>query len=294
MNRPAGISLRGPTTVKIKGTFQTRKASDTVQSYIQQWDWTGNIKPQMDTAVNTLGANALHISSVASAVNSGYVTQPQLLARLKQQLDYCTTVLKIAVYVGLFYSYADLAVSTNQTVGGAIAALCEQYPNVVGFDLCNEMGGTPAQIDSAMRTWLPIVRANTSLPFTASINATGSAALSGATVKALSPYVDFYDFHNYPGASGTLAPADFAALRASAYYKPWVIGESGQSRANGSTAVGARWVGNGALSNEKDCFGAFGYTLLDFVDDLGIYSTTLGVSPDTDMTTAFASWPARL
>lgn len=284
------MSLRAPSTVKIKGTFQSRKSTDTVQSYIAGWDWIGNIKPQMDAAV-ALGANALHLSSVASAVQLGYVTQQQLLDRFKQQLDYSVR-LGVAVYVGLFYAISDLTNATNQTTAGAVAALCEKYPNVIGYDMCNEITGTPGDINTAMAALVPVMRANTSKPLTCSLNITSAALLTGASVQALASWVDLYDFHNY--AATPLVPADFATLRGSSFYKPWLIGESGQSRASGSTAVLARWNANKVLAAEPDCFGAFGYTLIDFIDDFGIYSTTLGGSADTDMTGPFANWPARL
>jgi hypothetical protein len=157
------------------------------------------------------------------------------------------------------------------------------YPNLIGFELVNEInaqnvGLTAQQASEIMATLVPSARTKTSLPLSSSLTLNTKAMLSDATAQAVVPWCDFIDYHPYfdllSSAPGEITPADIAPLRANKWWKPFLIGESGQAVLSGSARQTATWAANGQILQMNDCLGAMGFCVTDYENSQqwGVYS----------------------
>jgi hypothetical protein len=286
-HRPGGSRLLSGGGTKVKGLCVTHK-----YGYITgDWatDWVNWYKPQIDLAV-VQGANCvkLYDNGQATTQNNGVSTAAQAI-NYPQFLTYAAQrgLLVYCVFGGPG-TWSANGTTQFASMLGTWAALLNQFPNVIGIDLCNEINnGGPAI--SLAQTWvtagMAAIRAVTNIPVTASICILAQSDLSSAYISAIAPLVDFIDIHPYL-ASGVAASPDIwadqiIALRTNSWWKQFLIGESGQSVAAGSRQP-ITWQANGQLLALSDCLGVMGFSVADFdvgpSNQWGMYGSDLTTS----------------
>jgi hypothetical protein len=191
-----------------------------------EWNtlWGSYIKPQIDAAAS-VGANAIRMMGAAPGVIEGLCTQDQYINGYERLVDYCATQ-GIWVYACLSASqeWFGRSVASVMPVMLAQATMLDSKPNVIGIDVCQEIGLTPGFIssssthDAASQLVAP-VRAVTTLPLTCSVtvanNTTaGAAQFAATTVTDYNDLFDFFDYHpyyDYPSVSDVATAANAAA-----------------------------------------------------------------------------------
>jgi hypothetical protein len=301
--RRGGDRLRLPTNIKVR-CLQIQRMLDeptTANMYVN-WRWAANLKPQVDLAV-AQGANCVKFANSILAIIGGSMTRAAHNINMKQFLDYTVTK-GIYVYWTLHYSEEDAALTDPATLAEAVAALqlLATYPNVIGCDITNESNipGGIYLFSSCAQPVAVLRAAAPAIPLTGSVYVTTAASFTGGGANAFTPafwapLIDFWDFHPYYG-SGDPSPGDLAAFRASATYKPFVIGECGQVDGAGQAAQTSRWTALGVLAGQADCLGVNGYVVADSIASpsyYGMYSNSPAFVEKTWISAPFHGWPVH-
>lgn len=254
-----------PTDANFYGFFLTIPASfsGSAAGIYTNWDFATQWKPQIDAIKNTPGANFVVLFGAAvgdHGVAAPWVGSPSnlvtYLAECREVLDYCY---KSGLYVMVYgvttelnwypgtLTYAD-AIPTLV----AHAALCAEYPNVIGFVLVDEPyangNTTPLPTGANLTTMYNDVKAGvpSNFPIAAASNPCGNyiggggadvwnysgSQNQGNNLDAMAPICDFFVFHPF------YAPvlSDTSALRA-AYPNKQIIMPSSVAQTNAATAA---------------------------------------------------------
>lgn len=302
LNTSFGSKIRG-----INAVPKSTHPGFTLDEYLwMAWDWTGWVKKQVDVSV-ALGANCLKLTGCNAAYMHFPASRSAILSQLRQYVEYCAG-LNVMVYEG---GAAPSLYSSDPA--GYIAALVakaqvlDQYSNVVGMDLCNEINtgtaalkfypnNSPAAASSFMSKAVPAVRAVSSLPLTASITLNTKAMLSDTWVQAVAPWCDFIDYHPYFNINqvtlAEITAADITPLRSNSWWKPFLIGESGQAVSTSASRMTSTYQANGGISALPDCMGAIAFCTTDYEATFKWGMTDSSFATRSAVTTPFQSWPA--
>ena len=200
---------------------------------IQNWDWTGSIKPQIDYLVgNNVGCNVIRFSTQCQGVPKGLFTQAAFDACVIQVADYCKYLGVYLYYSPMRYDNASLLNLPYATVAAQVAGTCltlqNNYSNIVGIDVLQEAyfavnngACTTAYLGQVITE---MKRLGVTLPLTCSSVDTLTAAGGGATwLNGAAQYFDYLDCHFYYTAADDL----FEYLLANNPGKDIVVGEFG-------------------------------------------------------------------
>lgn len=272
-----GVALRQPGTlvaapVKLWGSNITVKAAHagSFKALFSEWDWAGWIQVQVDRAVS-VDANAIRLIGDVAGVNDGTFTQATYNARWVQLAEYCASK-GLYLYPCLSGSsqFAGLSLAQIQAVMVSTTHALSAYPNVIGFDIVNEVdnwqssqGISYATQLSNMATLSAAVRNVTTVPITYSmvIHVEGDwATLAGAAAVDYANSVDFFDAHIYQPSLTPHSPDPFLTAAGA---KPLVVGEYGATQADGASVRTIRYDNIRALSERADILGAFSWAIND-------------------------------
>jgi hypothetical protein len=264
-----------------------------------QWTAGNQMKAQIDLAIG-LGANAVKITAPLGSFVTGGSTQATATTNMKVMLDYVAAA-GLQFYWNLSI-YSQLVSATNAPIAGAamsgILAVLNQYPNVFAVDVINEInfGQTMATAKAWMDGLTNQVRAATSKPISYSLSVQSAFDFGGVWPEFSAAYVDYQDFHMYYTTANPVADVtNHYFADAAANPRPYFVGESGLSAANGQSAQSARWDCAGKLAADSRSRGAIGFTTVDFggasTGDYGIYESDL-TTERTWLATSFSAWPS--
>lgn len=202
------------------------------------WDWS-YVKDSIDLTV-TRGVNVFRAIGVTNVVTGGVLTRAQYLARHQQIADYCQAI-GIRYYpVGGSLTHrgsaSDAAVTAEVTA--LYQAMVPYGDTILGFDMFNEFQDDPRGLVTAQAMVASTSAAirgagSTPIPVTASL---GVDIQNPAQIRAITPHVDYLDFHLYLTTAYMQAnPTLFGFLQQVAPGYRVVIGEAGINRYGGST-----------------------------------------------------------
>lgn len=300
--RLASASIAAP---KIKGGNIVPKPLAGPPGLWAEWDWTNWIKPQVDRAM-ALGLNAIRIIGapqvVLARINPDLPAIPlaTYIARWEQLATYCqenglrlypSLTEKWAYMYTQFgglggvppWNFRDPAVTSVIT---ASAAALAKYPNVIGFDIFQEGGGSHSDgltVDDVLALYAAIRRVAPNVPLTTS-DSSGSYPTAEAfwqDTESLSYQLwvhpdgaDFVDVHIYlEGVDPTQIDSLIQRTKL-----PVLIGEYGGGQDIPAHARIARYESAQRLHNRVDILGSFVWALADqgTTDDkrFGVFDNT--------------------
>lgn len=296
---------------KLKGGNVVPKPSVGPPGLWAEWDWENWIKPQLDRAVS-LGLNAIRIIGAPQVVLADTspglpaITSARYVARWEQIAQYCLDH-GLALYPGLNEKWAYMYTQfggrggmppwdfQDPEVTAVIVASAEalsRYPNVIGFDIFQEGGGSHGDgllIEDVLALYGAIRAAAPDVPLTTS-DSSGSYATSAEFWNNTTslPYqlwthddgADFVDIHVY--LEGVVGSEINGLLKRTG--RPVLIGEYGASQADNRDTRIARYRSAQTLHNRTDIAGSFLWALADQGDRddrrFGIYDNSGFSQPD--------------
>jgi hypothetical protein len=257
---------------------------------------------QIDLAAS-IGCNTIRVNGPVEAWIKGGANLTAIQTRMGNLFDYCAGK---GLWVYLLLGLADDWSGTLGQVTAALAAeaaFANGYRNVIALDVLQEINlqsqNNQGTALTRMQAFTSQIRAVTNKPLTYSLSVTGSAGWGDSWVDLCAPYVDYQDFHPYyggfqtPTGGGAIPATDVNAYRATAAYRPFLVGESGIGQSAGGTAVTKRYTDIGTISSATDCYGACGWLTVDYESTFkfGAYDINY-VNPRSNLTTPFAAWPS--
>jgi hypothetical protein len=83
-------------------------------------------------------------------------------------------------------------------------------------------------------------------------------------LPVIAPWSDFIDVHFYPN-DREFVPSDITQLRTKPWWKPFLVGESGQNvGTDPGPAPSQRWLNNGQITALRGCLRTIGFSSSDF------------------------------
>jgi hypothetical protein len=316
-SRPYGPVLVAGSPVKLRGAviLQAPGQWPYWAQFWRDWDWA-TISRTIDSLAGK-GVNCLQVTATGLADNGvAHPSDAVMLARIGQLAAYAaghSMVLNPQLGYQPAHSFGGGAAAAA-SAAARMAAMFAQQPNIAFFDVMNEVNYYPAagwstspnaQSLSDLGTMVAAVRgAAPSIPITVSVGCVKTADIEGAWMSAVAPLCDFHNVHTYhyqQGGVGAPSAADFAALRASAWYLGrFVVGETGMPTRYGAAAQSAWLAGNGVVASAQDCLGSILWGATDTtaaagrsedVTGFGLYDAT-GTTERPAL--SIAAWPGLL
>lgn len=199
---------------------------------IQNWDWTGSIKPQIDYLVgNGVGCNTIRFSTQVQGVSGGLFTAQKFDDCVMQVANYCA---QLGVYLYYSPSRYDNASLLSRTIPQLVDEFLptilklQQLPNVIGVDLLQEanfaVDGGAITVQKLLDWFYAMKAAGVTLPMTYSQGGTGVTAAAGAPfINSVAAHMDVLDVHCYTSVQDN----QFEYLLKNFPGKEIVIGEFG-------------------------------------------------------------------
>lgn len=292
---PAGLKLRGGNI-----TPQGDKIDGFDEVHVWKWlyatwadSWPAIVKPQLDLAA-TVGTNAIRIIGDIYGVHHGDLALVDYVRAYEQLVDYCANLgMRVYACLSAATEWGGATKDEALVIMRAQAAMLETKPNVVGIDVVQEIGLTPAlyagsSLHDFVEYLLTSLREVTTLPLTCSVLSSSnnsSAQWSSATTGDLADVVDFYDFHPYY----EMDPADLDDFfTANTAGKPLVLGEWGGTAVDTDVHTAAVVV----LSLPRVA-GGFIWSIGDNTDDTDWGLFDYDFTERTDLTVIFRTQPDR-
>ncbi|BBY59349.1 hypothetical protein MSAR_24850 [Mycolicibacterium sarraceniae] len=288
-------ALRGANIHPKAADFYTDGAFDNANVWAQlwtRWEWDGWIERGIELAKG-LGANTIRIIGDIRGLHQGRITRATYLDHLRQLTEYLDSQgmylygtsgdLRHLVDIDEMFITAELQ---------AQADLLNDYPNVVGWDVMQEIGssfktfGKQRCIELA-RNWAAAIRSvTTGIPLTySSISYTWDVA----TYREFDEFVDYFDLHLYSTPEARLGDQSIAPLL-SMTSKPVMIGEFGVDTRALTTqqAVDAYEAILGLVRDNPQVVGANCWSIMN--DATGLYDEA-GQNLRTDLADIFTRFP---
>lgn len=229
---PYGVRLRG---VNIDAKVYSPDTAPWGKMFAE-WNtiWDTYIKPQIDNTAS-IGANSVRMMGAAPSVLAGYCTEAQYLDGYERLVDYCATQgLWVYGVLSASQEWFSQTVANVMPVMVAQAQMLNSKPNVIGIDVCQEIGLTADFLGLGLTTrqsadlLVPPIRDVTSLPLTCSAVAANTSAshFASTTVTDYDDLFDFYDYHPYYDGM-TVADVAPAASAAATSGQVLLLGEYG-------------------------------------------------------------------
>lgn len=292
--RPSGSRTRGWPAVKLRGVhIGGRPDVSYPNGWASFWDEAYDqdaLEADVDLAVS-VGANCVKLMSDIVSYIDGGADQTRMDTRARAFLDYTEAQNLLVAWAQPIPDWpAETPIEDIRDAIVSIAAMLDDYPNVVNFDCLSEINfyATPSEAANNCAGIFPSVRAVTSIPLTASLSALPNTL--SAYTAALDAWVDFHEFHLY--SMGTSAMLDdYLALTD----RPFFLGEFGLGGYSTPASV-AQQVEDfaGPVSNSPFCHGAIFFPQYDTPDlDAGYPGLASLVSGAHEVSVeAFMSLPA--
>jgi hypothetical protein len=212
---------------------------------ILNWDWSGWVKPQIDSIVgNGVGANAIRMIGAQWGVVQGFYTQDFYDAKMLQVVDYCASLGVYFCAVGGDFSYYLGGGVRTYTLDQAAASMAitmrqmQRRPNVVTLDVIQEVNNSSLTLTELQQFIAALKASGITLPMTYSWadqpGATVDPTLGNATYTTIAPSCDFLEFHPY-FVSPVLG--QYGYYRTNFPTRDILIGECGRSQADGAALI---------------------------------------------------------
>ncbi len=275
---------------KIKGGNIVPKPSAGPSGLWAEWDWANWIKPQVDRAI-ALGLNAIRIIGAPQVVlvrtssDLPAISSSTYNARWEQLASYCLDN-GLRLYPSLTekwaYMYAkfgglggvppwNFQDPTVTSVITSSALALSKYPNVIGFDIFQEGGGSHSdglELADVLALYAAIRQVAPAIPLTTS-DSSGSYSTADAfwnnstslshQLWARPDGADFVDVHVY---LESVDPPDIDTF-IKGTERPVIIGEYGGGQDITSVARAGRYKSAQGLHNRSEVIGSFVWALAD-------------------------------